>query len=176
MDWKQIVGSVAPTVATGLFGPAGGLIASIAGRILLGSDKASPDEVKDYVLANQTPEVFAKLKEIEASVTVKLKELEVDLERIAASDRDSARTRETSTGDKWTPRVLALVIIGGFLGAMYAVLTGAVEGLKDPITSALVGSVIGYVSAKADQVVSYYFGSSSGSRDKTDALAAAAKR
>jgi ABC-type Fe3+-siderophore transport system permease subunit len=175
MDWKSIIGSVAPTVATGLFGPAGGLIASIAGRILLGSDKASPDEVKDYVLANQTPEVFAKLKEIEASTTTKLRELEVDLERIHANDRDSARQREASVRD-WTPRVLAFVIVGGFLATVFCVLAGVVEGLKDPLTATLIGTLIGYVSAKADQVCSYFFGSTAGSQAKTDAMVKAAVR
>jgi hypothetical protein len=42
--------------------------------------------------------------------------------------------------------------------------------LTDPAVVGIIGTLIGYVSAKADQVVSYYFGSSSGSKDKTAAM------
>jgi hypothetical protein len=34
----------------------------------------------------------------------------------------------------------------------------------------LVGTMIGYASAKADQVVSYYFGSSAGSKAKDETI------
>jgi hypothetical protein len=43
------------------------------------------------------------------------------------------------------------------------------------IVSALIGTVVGYVAANAQQVVGYFFGSSKGSADKTDALAAAVR-
>lgn len=173
MDWKSIIGSVAPTVATGLFGPAGGLIASIAGRILLGSDKASPDEVKDYVLANQTPEVFAKLKEIEASVTVKLKELEVDLERIAAGDRDSARRREIETGS-WAPAILAGILLIGYFAVVGAFISGQVVIPKE--YELVFGNLLGTLSSGVGLALGYYYGSSVSSKAKTDAMAAAARR
>lgn len=175
MDWKSIVGTVAPGIATALGGPLAGVAVRTLSQVLLGTADGSQEAVEKAVLAAD-PAMLANLKQAEFQFQKDMKALDIDLERISAQDRDSARQREVNTGDKWTPRVLAFVIVGGFLGAMYAVLTGAVEGLKDPITSALVGSVIGYMSAKADQVVAYFFGSSAGSKDKTDALAAAAKR
>lgn len=175
MDWKGILGTVAPGLATALGGPLAGVAVRTLSQVLLGTSDGTPEAVEKAVLAAD-PAMLATLKQAELQFQKEMKALDIDLERIAAGDRDSARQREVNTGDKWTPRVLAFVIVGGFLGAMFAILTGAVEGLKDPLTAALVGSVVGYVSAKADQVVSYYFGSSSGSKDKTDALAAAAKR
>ena len=36
---------------------------------------------------------------------------------------------------------------------------------------AVIGTLIGYVSAKAEQVIAYYFGSSAGSKAKTDIMA-----
>jgi hypothetical protein len=42
--------------------------------------------------------------------------------------------------------------------------------MTDPAIVGSIGTLIGYVSAKADQVVSYYFGSSSGSKEKTQAM------
>ena len=167
-DWKSIVGTVAPTIATALGGPLAGLaVKAIAGIFGLG-DGATDEEVARAV-QGATPEQLLALKKADQEFAVRMRELDVDLERIAASDRDSARVRESRVLDM-TPKVLATIIIAGFLAAAYMVLAGQVEGLKDPITAALVGSVIGYVSAKADQVVAYYFGSSASSAKKDETI------
>jgi hypothetical protein len=99
-----------------------------------------------------------------------MRELEIDVDRIAAADRDSARKRESSTGDYWTPRIIGSVTLLAFIWSVWAVLSGYVQGMSDPAIVGIIGTLIGYVSAKADQVVSYYFGSSSGSKDKTAAM------
>lgn len=169
MDVLKIIASVAPTVATALGGPLAGIAASIAGRILMGNDKATAEEVTNYVASNQSPELLGRLREIELETLKTLKAHEIDLERLAGADRASARAREVEVKDG-VPKFLGFLIIGGFLAAGYFVLAGQVEGLKDPITAALVGSVIGYLSAKADQVVAYYFGSSAGSARKTEQM------
>jgi hypothetical protein len=105
-----------------------------------------------------------------------MKALDVDLERIASQDRDSARQREIASRDSWTPRIIGGMALGGFLWSVYWVLSGQVAGMTDPTTVALVGTLVGYVSAKADQVVSYYFGSSAGSARKTEAMSDALEK
>lgn len=93
-------------------------------------------------------------------------------------DRADARAREIATQDE-TPRTLAFAIIGGFLGAVLMILIAVLWGdpnMKDPTVAGLVGTVIGYLSAKAEQVASYYFGSSAGSKAKTEQMAAALRR
>ena len=169
---KDILGMVAPTVATALGGPLAGMAVKAVSGALLGRDDGTPEEVA-AAIQGATPEQMVALKKADTDLKVQLKSLDVDLERIAAGDRDSARKREVDTGDVWTPRVLASITIGGFLGATYMVLSGAVEGLKDPVASVLIGTIIGYVSAKADQVVGYYFGSPASSARKTDAMESA---
>ena len=49
---------------------------------------------------------------------------------------------------------------------MFSVLFGEITA-----ESAIAGTVIGYLSAKAEQVTAYYFGSSAGSKAKTDLMA-----
>lgn len=87
-----------------------------------------------------------------------------------ARDRESARQREIALRDN-TTKILAILIVIMAATAATAVLGGYVDGLKDPITAALVGSIIGSVFTALNQVLQYYFGSSSGSARK-DALKA----
>ena len=170
MDWKSIVGAVAPTLATALGGPLAGLAVAELSGALLGRPDGTQAEVAAAV-ATGGGEALARIKAADQAFAVRLRELDIDLERIHQQDRNSARDREVRGGDRWTPRILAAVIVGGFLSMVYMVLSGYVPGLKDPMVAGMVGTLIGYVSAKADQVVSYYFGSSAGSADKTALLA-----
>ena len=93
-----------------------------------------------------------------------MERLGVDLERLANEDRDSARRREINLRD-WTPRVLAFAILLAFFAMAGGVLFGELKA-----TDAMAGAIIGYLSAKAEQVVAYYFGSSAGSKQKTQIM------
>lgn len=168
-DWKSIVAAVAPTIATALGGPLAGLGVKALSEALLGHEKGTEDDIA-RALGAASGSDLVRLREIDAQFAAQMKALDVDLERIAAGDRDSARSREVRSGDAWTPRLIGGMALGGFLWAVYWVLSGQVSGMTDPTTVALVGTLVGYVSAKADQVVSYYFGSSAGSARKTEAM------
>lgn len=169
-DWKSIVGTVAPTIATALGGPLAGMATkAIAGALGLSED--TDDDAVATAVANATPDQLLALKQADQTFAVRMRELDIDLERIAAGDRDSARKRETATGD-WTPKVLAFVIIGGFFAVVAYVLGKGLNDM-DAAAAAFAGTLVGYVSAKAEQVVSYYFGSSSGSDKKNLLLAQA---
>ncbi|MFN7726299.1 MAG: hypothetical protein ACK5QH_14625 [Rubrivivax sp.] len=169
MDWKKIVGAVAPTLATALGGPLAGMAAAAVSDALLGKPNGTDAEIATALQAGG-PDALLRLKQADQAFAVRMQELGIDLERVHANDRADARGREVKTGDKATPRVLAGLIVGGFLLMVWFVLAGHVGGLKDPVAAGLIGTLIGYVSAKADQVVSYYFGSSAGSAEKTALL------
>lgn len=170
MDWKKVLGSVAPALATALGGPLAGMATAAVSDALLGKPDGSEAEMAVALKAGGA-EALLKLKEADQKFALDMKRIGVDLEKIAQEDRSSARDREVKTGDKATPRMLATVIVCGFLLTVWYVLSGQVEGLKDPVAAGLIGTLIGYVSAKADQVVSYYFGSSAGSQEKNQLLA-----
>ena len=63
--------------------------------------------------------------------------------------------------------------VGFVLYGCYQILRGGVS--VDPVlfgsACGFVGTLIGYTAANAQQVIGFFFGSSSGSKDKTDALA-----
>lgn len=170
MSW---LGKVLPTIATAFGGPLAGVAVSFVADKLGLSDKTV--EAVQAAISGASPEQLVRLKEIDSDLQKFFAGLDIKLEEIAGADRNSAREREVKSGDSAAPRVLAAVIVAGFLSMVYMVLGGFVEGLKDPVTAGLAGTLIGYVSAKADQVVSYYFGSTAGSRAKTELLAKAGK-
>ena len=169
MDLLKIIGAVAPPLATAIGGPLGGMPMQVVSSVL-GLPTDSNEKDVEKALRQATPDQLLALKQADNDFAVRMKELDIDLERIAASDRDSARKREAQVKD-WMPRVLSLVVVGGFMATVFLVLMGVVEGMKDPLTATTVGTLIGFVSAKAEQVIAYYFGSSSSSQQKTAMLA-----
>ena len=182
-DIGAAIKAIAPTIATGLGtfagGPAGGAVANLAyhaiADALLGDEKptdmkAIVAKVGDVLAGGINPEQARALHEADQAFAVRMREMDVDVLKIDAGDRDSARNRETALGGDWTVRVLG-GIVGGFFITVFYVLTG-----RALVDSALAGTLIGYVSAKAEQVVSYYFGSSAGSKAKTDIMSDVSKR
>lgn len=175
IDWKRVVGTVAPTLATALGGPLAGVaVKALAGKLLDNAD-ANETDVEKAVLGADS-QTLLQLKQLDEDFKKSMLDSGIKLEEIAATDRASARQREVTIHDSWTPRVLAAIVIGGFLGCVYAVLTGKVQGITDPTVVGLIGTMVGYTSAKADQIVSYYFGSSSGSQAKDATLSFIAKK
>ena len=99
--WKDIVSTVAPAIATALGGPLAGLGVAAVGKALGLGDGAGEEDVAAAVL-KASPEQLLSVKKAELEFTARMKELDVDLERIAVADRQSARRREAATGDSWT--------------------------------------------------------------------------
>lgn len=160
---KSLLRTVAPALGTAVGGPMGGVAARAISEQLLGKPDASENEI-ERALLGASPEQLAELKKVEADFKAQMKQLDVDLERIAADDRASARQREASVGGFAVPAIAAIVIVG-FFAAVFASLLGFAQ-----VESAMAGTLVGFVAAKAEQVVSYYFGSSAGSAQKNDLL------
>mgnify|MGYP001574494068 CR=1 FL=1 len=88
-----------------------------------------------------------------------------DAERVYMEDRKSAREREIAVKDR-TPAILAYVSFFGFFGTLVGLMVYDIpEAARDPllIMLGLLGAIVG-------GVVQYYFGSSSGSAQKTAIL------
>lgn len=164
MSWKAVIGTVAPALATALGGPLAGMAVATIGSALGLGDAATEDQISQ-VLQRPTNDQLLALKKAEQDFTLRMRELDVDVERIHQADRDSARRRESSTGDVWTPRALAAVALAAFLACVWFVFSHKLTGM-DAAQIALIGGVVGYASAKADTVIAYYFGSSSSSASK----------
>lgn len=151
-----ILKGVAPVLATAVAGPAGGAaVGWIASK--LGIDDATVEGVTQALTGN--PEM-----------ALKLKELDLEYAKLEAADRDSARkayaavaTSEYATKlDKLVVPVLALGVVG-LAFALIAVLM-FVNTPQDQ--QQLIIFALGFITSAAGQVLSFYFGSSQGSKDK----------
>lgn len=160
-----LLGQVAPTIATALGGPLAGIAVKTLSNVLLGREDGSAEDVS-AALATASPEQLAQIKQIDADFKVRMKELDIDLERIAVSDRESARNMHVQTQD-WIPRVLALLITVGFFGVLAYML---LNGMPKSGTEALL-MMLGALGTAWTGVVNFYYGSSAGSKAKTDAMA-----
>ena len=162
MDW---LGKLAPVAASLLGGPLAGLAVSALGDAL-GLKDATKDAIMEVVQSGtMTPEQVAALKTAEANLKIRLKELDIKAEEIAAADRDSARKMQIQNRS-WIPAVLTVLTVGGF----FWLLIGSAMG-----TFALTGSdimmlLLGVLARETAGVYAYWFGSSSGSAQKTEML------
>lgn len=99
-------------------------------------------------------------------------ELALRQAEIDAGDRASARQREVSTGDIWTPRLLAGFMVLGFFAVLgYLLVYGAPQHGGEALLVLLGGLGTGFTA-----VLAYYFGSSQGSASKQAALERIAER
>jgi len=146
--------SVAPTIATALGGPMWGIGVKALSSALLGHEDGTEDELT-VALSNPTADQLAALKKIDNDFKVQMKSLEIDLEAIAAKDRDSARNYAIQTKDI-TPRVLAIVVVVAWTIVQWYMLNNVI----DTSMRELIARVLGTLDGALMLVLSYYFGSS----------------
>lgn len=166
----NLVRTVAPTIASAVGGPLAGMATRAISEALLGKPDGSEQELAEAA-AKATPEQLLALKQAENEFAVKMRELDIDLERLANEDRNSARNREIQTKD-WTPRILAGLITVGYFGALFYMLR---NGLPQHGGSEAMLVMLGTLGTAWGGVVAYYFGSSAGSKAKDEAMRRNAK-
>jgi len=164
MDFGDILKKLAPTAATLLAGPLAGLAVQAIGDAL-GMEDATQDKITAALTSgNLTGDQVVAMRHADDALKVKMTELGIRAEELVIADRQSAREREVKVGG-WTVPSLAWIIVIGFLTMAYGILFGSVAA-----DSVIAGTIIGYVSAKCEQVLSYYFGSSRGSDEKNGVI------
>ena len=164
-DLLSMLKSIAPALATAVTGPLGGAaISAMANKLGVG------DSIEAVAKAiAEDPDAAAKLKEID------LKQFELENQ-----DRDSARKAYTAVAtsenatllEKIVVPVLALGVVGlAFLLIGILMFANIPDSQENIIIYAL-----GFITSAAGQVLSFYFGSSQGSKDKTAEMKGMAKR
>lgn len=160
---KGILTTIAPTVATAFGGPFAGMATQKLITALGLDPNTSQDDVMKAV-AGATPDQMLAIKKAEQEFILDCKRLDVEVLKLQAGDRASARDREAKTGDSWTPRILAGCIIGLYIGVQYYVLGHVI----DPSMREVVMRSLGTLDAAVGLILGYYFGSSLGSAQKSE--------
>lgn len=167
MDWLKTIGTIAPTVASALLGPLGGVAVSAIGSII-GIDEPTQDKIKSAIEAgNLTGEQITQIKTLELKLKAEEAERGFRYAELEFKDRDSARTMLTQTGAK-TPAVLTWIIVTiVLLLEGYILFKGVPEGMNELV----MGRVLGTLDTSLAMVLAFWFGTTHGSAMKTEIIA-----
>jgi hypothetical protein len=177
--FKKIFGvlkAVAPTFLAGAAGPFGPLLSGVAKQVM-GDEAMSDDQLEEAVAsASGTTDGLARIREIEsrsreveAGLKVRFVELAIRQQEIDAGDRTSARAMGVAKG--LLPQiVLSVAYTVGYFWVLWLFLTGRVVVQTDQLI--MVTTLVGVLTAVQVQILNFWFGSSSGSKEKTASLVA----
>jgi len=155
MDWLK---SNAPTIATEQGGPLAGMAVEAVSKAI-GVD---PSEVQNTINSGKmTADQIASLQTAEIALKARAQEMGLDFEKLAVADRASARQMQIST-NSFVPPTLSIMIVVAWTAVQYFLLTHII----DPSMRELIARVLGTLDGALMLVLSFYFGSSSGSQAK----------
>lgn len=166
MNWKDIVKNVAPVIGGALGGPFGAAATKALANVLVGSEDGDETAIEQAVLA-ASPETLAKLRQGDQEFKAKMAELGFKAEQLHAHDRASAR--EMAHVNMWPQIILSVTFIVGY----FAVLTtvhGLIKTPDEQINNQLIAfasGLLGLLTGEIPRIMAFWFGSSSGSKEKT---------
>lgn len=157
--------SVAPTIASALLGPLGGIAVAGLGKIF-GLDAATTSDVTKAISEGKiTPDQLAEIKKMEMEFQAKEKELGFRFTELEFKDRDSARQMQIATKSS-TPTVLTYMITIGFFTIL-----GLMLHDDSIVNSPPLLIMLGSLGTAWTGCIAYWFGTTSGSIAKTNLLA-----
>lgn len=161
IDFKSIISNVVPFLGSLIGGPFGGMALKLISKALCGTEDASKNQIVK-ALQSLNPDDLKYLKMSEEEFKVKMSEIGLTEEKIYALDRDSARKREIQLKDKM-PCILSILLSVGFFSILIILIFFNVSEHTRDIIDIMLGSLgTAWIST-----ISYYFGSSQSSREKT---------
>lgn len=166
MSWKDIVRTVAPTIATAFGTPAAGLATKFLADKLLGKPDANETEIEQFMLGASS-EDMVKLKQLDQDFKVQMRRLDIDVYELDVKDRDSARNLYKV--NIWPQIVLSAIFVAGYFGVLYFLLSSGSSNIMvtDEFMKGVFTTVIGVMTAAMPQILNFWFGSSLGSKEKT---------
>ena len=187
----SVIAPVSPVLAAALTGASAGAALALAalGRAVVGDDQASADEIATVITAGG-PDVKLKIRSAEEQLQRALgdagttlaalavvdasgrRDTLVKLDREAAQDRQDARQRQVKTNDI-TNSVLAYAVTAGFFAILFMLVfypNLVVQTQLAPEIKSTLQTMLGVLGTAWVGIITYYFGSSVGSKEKTALL------
>jgi hypothetical protein len=146
--------TLAPSIATALGGPIAGMAVTAIEKVF-GLEPTGDQTTAMLAINGATAEQILALKKADQEFAVQMRNLDIDLEKISAGDRDSARRREVDAHDSWTPRLLASLIVAAYISVQWYILGHVIEqGMREIVLRSM-----GTIDGALMLCLSYYFGS-----------------
>jgi hypothetical protein len=179
MDWsalQPLVASAAPTIG-GLLGgfipfPGGAILGKMAGTMLaeaLGVPP-TPEAVHQAITTGDPATVNAALSAADAKMVSEVDKLKAELEDVQDARATTLQYVKAGSRLAFGPVVISVVAMIGFVVISFMAMKPDLAGVDHSVTLYLLGAWQGLATA----VVSYWIGSSMGSADKSDQIAAMA--
>ena len=151
-----------PTLASAIAGPFGGLAYEAVSKAM----GVSQDDAKRMLESGKmSSDQIALVQQAEIELKAKAMELGLNFEQLAVNDRKSARDMQIST-QSFVPPLLSILVVVAWATIQYFLLTHVI----DPSMRELIARVLGTLDGALMLVLSFYFGSSSGSQAKDQLL------
>lgn len=172
-DWQKMLSTVAPWIGAAATGGVPALVGMAAVQVgnAFGTEVKATTDAIAQAIGGATQDQLLALKSADNAFAAKMQELGFQnaqaLEQIAANDRDSARKMHTAVRDLSTP-ILSYMVMAAFFAVLYIVLMHPVD---IPVsTRDAVMMMFGTLSTAFTQILNFRFGTSAGSKDKTELL------
>ena len=164
MNWNETLKVLAPTVASAVLGPLGGVAVSAIGKIFGIEDATVTDITKVLQDGKLSPEQLSALKSLELKYQNDERERGFRYAELEYKNTADARDMQKQT-KSYFPATLSTIITAGFFGILVTMLWNDIK----PSEPLLV--MLGALGAGFGAVVNFWLGSNSSSARKTELLA-----
>lgn len=171
MDLKKILGNLGCTALSTQLPPFGGIAASMIKKALGLDEKATEKEIA-VAIEKATPEQMLAIKEADNKFILDMEEAGLNILELDKEDRESARKFAKDTGSGSINRlstfnaVFVLIITLSTFALAYQGKISNMGALEASILTLLIREAFG----RYEQVCNFFFGSSHGSKQKTDIM------
>lgn len=163
MDWLK---TIAPMIGTALGGPLGGAAAAFLAD-KLGLEAKTVEAVSEVLNSGRmTPDQIASVKLAEIEFQKFLKDNEIKIEEVHASDRADARKMAATTQSP-VPAVLSLLVTTGYFGVLIGMMTDVLNVADSQALLIMLGSL----GTAWGMVMAFWFGTTKSSSEKNEIIA-----
>ena len=161
---NEFLKTIAPTLASALLGPLGGVAVAAIGNVLGMSDATTAKVTQAFEDGKITPENLAALKELELKYKNEEAERGFRYADLEFKDRDSARQMQIDTRST-VPASLTYIVTCGFFGVLFWM-------LHDPhvVDSPPLLIMLGSLGTAWTGCIAFWFGTTQGSQNKDKLL------
>jgi len=177
MKWLEVVGKLAPTVATALGGPLAGTVVSAIGA-LFGIAEPTQDKIKEIIENGQmTSQQIADLRTLELKLQQEEKELGFKYADLEVKDRADARDRDAkiiaATGHNYRADAMFVLAVFVTCGLVWMIWKDqSINEYVKGILTLVVGRFLGYL----DNIYNFEFGTTRGSQGKDATISVMANK